>query len=207
LPSIRSFFEAVNVVSHTSRWERLLRKHQIQSADPTEKIQINPYIWNVCVIDNIDFEEATYEHGNIYNKTLKTFHATLHVIFQFTLPQQIGSITNNNNNNNEDEMELDETTCLIGDNFYSKAWLGKVNNVIRNLITSKQHTLDDDKMAGINPDDVHMELLKDITIGCKVPKPNIIILEPGEAPNSNENIEKVCFTYFDDLNITNEDNN
>jgi len=45
------------------------------------------------------------------------------VIFQFTLPQQIGSITNNNNSN-EDEMELDETTCLFGDNFYSKAWLG-----------------------------------------------------------------------------------
>ena len=62
-------------------------------------------------------------------------------------------------------------------------------------------------LAGIDPDDIHMELLKDITIGCKVPKPNIIILEPGEAPNSNKDIEKVCFTYFDDLNITNEDNN
>ena len=90
------------------------------------------------------------------------------MIFQFTLPQQIGSITNNNN---EDEMELDETTCLIGDNFYSKAWLGKVNNVIRNLITSKQHTLDDDKLAGIDPDNIHMELLKDITIVVKFQNP------------------------------------
>jgi len=47
-------------------------------------------------------------------------------------------------------------------------------------------------LADIGPDDINMdmELLKDITIGCKVPKPNIIILEPGSAPNSNENIGK-----------------
>ena len=48
-------------------------------------------------------------------------------------------------------------------------------------------------------------------MGCKVPKPNVIILEPGnsKAPNLN----KVCltitvtYTYFDELNITNGDNN
>ena len=50
------------------------------------------------MIDNIDFEEATNERGNIYDKARKTFHATLRTIFQFTLPQPIDSISSNNNN-------------------------------------------------------------------------------------------------------------
>ena len=76
-----------------------------------------------------------------------------------------------------------------------------MSDVIKDFITSKQHTFDVDNLADIDPDVIHMELLKGITIGCKVPKPNVIILEPGNATNSNDNIEEVCLEYFKDLGI------
>src|SRR5438132_13233862 len=84
--SLRSLLEAVNVISHTSAHERRLRRQRMQAADPTKKLQSSPYIWNVCLIDNIDLREMTFKYGNIYDAARKTFHATLRMVFKFRLP-------------------------------------------------------------------------------------------------------------------------
>src|SRR6185312_3684381 len=92
LPSLRSFLESVNAISHTSRHEHRLWRCRMQAADPITQLQTDPFTWNVCVIDNVDLREATYKYGNIYDVAGKSFHATLRMIFQFKLPIRISSI-------------------------------------------------------------------------------------------------------------------
>src|SRR6185369_5884807 len=44
-------------------------------------------------IDNIDFAAATYSWGHMYDTAQQTSHATLRMLFQFTLPISLDSIT------------------------------------------------------------------------------------------------------------------
>src|SRR5436305_323521 len=51
------------------------------------------------------------------------------------------------------------------------------------------------------------EIIKKIPIGCqKIPPPNVVILEPGENPNCDKNVHKACDMYFNDLDISNNNN-
>ncbi|RHZ57020.1 hypothetical protein Glove_395g65 [Diversispora epigaea] len=59
----------VSVSGVTRRYERCLETQRMELANPTLRIQQFSNIWNVCVIDNIDFKEKTFTYGNIYNIT------------------------------------------------------------------------------------------------------------------------------------------
>jgi len=86
LSSLHQVLQSVNVVAHTDRHERRLENKRMSAADPTSRLKKNSKIWNVCVIDNIDFKEKSFTFGNIYNSTRTTTHATLRIVFQFELP-------------------------------------------------------------------------------------------------------------------------
>jgi len=128
------------------------------AADSVENIQTGPYIWNVCIIDNIDMAEATYERDNIYNKVRKTFHATLHAVFQWTLPIQIKSISNN-------EVQLTEDHYIFGTNSETEEWLQKVSGVIKTLINSKWSSID--SPGDVDANTIYQELLKDVRLGSQ----------------------------------------
>ena len=51
-----------------------------------------PKIWNLAVVDNIDFIQQSFQYGNIYDISRKTIHTTLRMVFQFTMPVPIYGI-------------------------------------------------------------------------------------------------------------------
>ncbi len=75
-----------NIVFHTQQHERLLEKAHQHNAKPESRLLQGTKIWNISVIDNIDFMEQTFTYGNIFDATRKTVHATLRIVFQFTMP-------------------------------------------------------------------------------------------------------------------------
>ena len=42
-------------------------------------------IWNLSIIDNVDFKEATFGYGNIFNAVRENSHVTLRILFQYYL--------------------------------------------------------------------------------------------------------------------------
>ena len=68
IPSQASSLHAVlcmaNVVSHTARYEKKLEKIRRSLITPEERLLKGPNVWNVCVIDNIDFAEKTFTYDN-----------------------------------------------------------------------------------------------------------------------------------------------
>ena len=132
------------------------------------KLQIplhDPFTWNVCVIDNVDLREATYKYGNIYDVAGKSFHATLRMIFQFKLSRRISSIPNR-------KTRLNSQDRLFGENNQTKAWFQEVNNAFKALVTNNNS-------SSFNMDETNKELADSIPIGCRIEKPNVVILGAG----------------------------
>ncbi|GET01423.1 hypothetical protein GLOIN_2v1482460 [Rhizophagus clarus] len=53
--------------------------------DPSKCLIKGNDIWNLAIIDNIDFKEKTFKFSNIYDITRGSFHATLQIAFQIKL--------------------------------------------------------------------------------------------------------------------------
>jgi len=49
---------------------------------------------------------------------------------------------------------------------------------------------------------VHSEIIKEVPAGCHIEGPNVVILEPGKAPNCDD----VCDMYYDELLISSNSN-
>ncbi|PKK76932.1 hypothetical protein RhiirC2_733069, partial [Rhizophagus irregularis] len=58
----------------------------MQNIDLIKRLKNGNNVYNLAVIDNIDFKEASFGFGNIYDVTRGTSHATLRMVFQSTLP-------------------------------------------------------------------------------------------------------------------------
>src|SRR2546421_35188 len=84
-------------------------------------------IFNLAVIDNIDFKEKSFEFGNIYDITRGTSHAILRIAFQFTLPEIINKIF-------EPIRELSVDIQLFGifETIYKTIY--KLNKIFENLL-------------------------------------------------------------------------
>ncbi|PKY60671.1 hypothetical protein RhiirA4_484634, partial [Rhizophagus irregularis] len=83
LTSLYAILCTANVVSHTQSHERKLEKIRISETKPKERLLTGNNIWNVSVIDNIDFKEKTFMYGNIYDTIYNSFYVTLQMVFQF----------------------------------------------------------------------------------------------------------------------------
>lgn len=110
LSSLYAILYTANVVSHTQSHERRLEKMRMRESQPEKRLIQGDNIWNISVIDNIDFKEQTFSYGNIFDTTRKSSHATLRMVFQFTLPEPLNNIIDNNNNN---------YSCLVNHNMGS----------------------------------------------------------------------------------------
>src|SRR2546429_8337177 len=109
LSSLRQLLTMCHVTSHTDRHERKLANVRMENANPTQRLIKKNNIWNLAIIDNIDFKEKSFKFGNIYDVTRGSSHATLRMAFQIQLPIEVET-------GPEQVIELNPETPLFGMN-------------------------------------------------------------------------------------------
>ncbi|RHZ75159.1 hypothetical protein Glove_217g154 [Diversispora epigaea] len=89
ISSLHHLFTTLNVIGHSERHERNQEKKKMNQVDPTQNLHKETNIWNLGVIDNIDFKQKTFSFGNIYDTTQGSSYATLRMIFQSKIPENL----------------------------------------------------------------------------------------------------------------------
>ncbi|PKK56971.1 hypothetical protein RhiirC2_798932, partial [Rhizophagus irregularis] len=69
LSSLHDLLTKCSIIGHTNRHERRLEKTRMKSADPSKRLLTEKNVFNLAVIDNIDFKERSFQFGNIYDVT------------------------------------------------------------------------------------------------------------------------------------------
>ena len=175
-----------NVISHTARYEKQLEKERRLENNPNERILRGDNIWNVCVIDNIDFKEKTFCYDNIFDVVRRTAHATLRMVFQFTLPKPLSEIVSRTDSNTNFEFQVGISSLI-------KDQLQQFEKIFYLLIEGHNRNFD--------VTNVRTELRKITDMGCNVSPPNVVILELGDNPCNNENVHNAAKMYFNDVGI------
>ena len=109
LGSFRKLLTVCHVSSHSDRHERKLAKTRMEESNPSKRLIQANNVWNLAIIDNIDFKEKSFKFDNIYNVTHGNLHATLRMTFQAQLPIEIET-------GPEEIIELTAETSLFGMN-------------------------------------------------------------------------------------------
>src|SRR6185369_10997534 len=153
------------------------------NADPTVNIIKGPRIFNLAVIDNIDFKAATFARGNIFDVTRQTSHALLRMLFQFTLPETFGNT-----------MDTESISLpLFGESLSTDNLLQNYEITFNTMLEDYENEFDTEVLSAI---------AKQVKMGCNIPQPNIVILEPGQQPNCDDNVHDACEMYWNDLSIS-----
>ncbi|GBC44526.2 hypothetical protein GLOIN_2v1785590 [Rhizophagus irregularis DAOM 181602=DAOM 197198] len=192
-------FPYLGVCGHTDSNERRIEKQRMDKVNPTERLIKGPNIWNLAVIDNIDFKEKSFTYGNIFDTTRKSSHTTLRMAFQMRMPIPLEERA-------DDKKNITSPTGLFGMNDLMKDTWDKFDDIIDNLLnfqTSSEGQLlynTDFDMAAI-----HQKILENVDHGCLADAPNIVILETGGIPNSDEGIFQSTEMYKQDFNLGPDD--
>ncbi|CAB5180534.1 unnamed protein product [Rhizophagus irregularis] len=105
LSSLQGILEVVNITSHSQRHERNLERIRALLVDPTDRIQHDKNIWNLGIIDNVDFKEGTFGYGNIFDAIRGNSHATLvTLLFEKLLTFNENSTPNYHSDFNENDI-------------------------------------------------------------------------------------------------------
>ena len=200
---ISSFYKvllSINAISHTKCQEYYLEKKRMDAAEPTSRLLKRPNIWNVCVIDNIDFKEKAFTYGNIYDTIRSSSHATLRLVFQFQLPIDILSVSN-------EILELNETTQLFGYNQISEEVLNTLTHILRqSLDIAHSKNLEKEFSHAADIETINKKIIDIYNIGSKCTPAHVVILEAGGNPNKDSEILLACEQYYKDFKINNEMN-
>ena len=92
ISSLHHFLTTCHVIGHTERHERNKEKDRMNNIIPSQRLIKGENIWNLAIIDNIDFMAKSFQWGNLYDTSHRNSHATLRMIFQFTLPLPLYAI-------------------------------------------------------------------------------------------------------------------
>ncbi|CAB5362868.1 unnamed protein product [Rhizophagus irregularis] len=199
MQQFRHLLSTLQISGHTDGQERRLEKVRMKSTDPCQRLKKSENIWNLAIIDNIDFKEATFRYGNIFDTTRTSTHTTLRMVFQHQMPFDLYE---NKNNENQVNSPLE----LFGMNQTVRNTLDNFDSILDNLLNI---TIDSQGMAVYQTDfdmaNVHEKILNHIEHGCKINPPNIVILEPGGIPNSDEGILESIQMYKKDLELNSEE--
>ncbi|GES98166.1 hypothetical protein GLOIN_2v1793246 [Rhizophagus clarus] len=160
LSSLHCLLAVWNVIGHSDRHERNQEKERISKAVPTKRLCQKSNIWNLAIIDNIDFKQKTFSFGNIYDTTRNSSHMTLRMAFQSEVPDHL--VTN-----------YEEIIALENDT--------RIFEIIKKAI------------------------LAEFEHGCQGSSPHVIILEPGDNPNSDQAILDAANMYKIDFNLLETD--
>ncbi|KAF0497879.1 hypothetical protein F8M41_020633 [Gigaspora margarita] len=146
-------------------------------------------IWNLAVIDNINFKASTIATGNIFDIGRKTSCAILRIVFQFILSTVFDNITNITNNELTNQPIFGESTTT--------------NNLLIQYETIFNTIIEKNKNE-FKIKDIYLEITKKILSGFNI-SVNIVILEPGSPSNCDENVYILCEMYCKDLFICEND--
>ena len=69
LPYLREIFRLVSIILYTKRHENRLERFRTLNADSRKNLIEGPNIWNLAVIDNIDFKASIFSYNNIFDTT------------------------------------------------------------------------------------------------------------------------------------------
>ena len=164
----------------------------METTDPVKCLIKGNKIWNLAVIDNIDFKEKTFKFGNIYDVTRGNSHATLRMAFQIQLPVEVKT-------DPEQVIELTAESPLFGMNRNIDNILIMFQQVIYELLEFKKINEELTYKTNFNAKTVKCVILNRLDYGCNGPSPKIVILEPGSNPNSDEEILHVAEMYKEDF--------
>jgi hypothetical protein len=188
----RRFLTVCNVTSHTDRYERQLAKIRMSTTDSTKCLIKRNNIWNLAIIDNIDFKEKTFKFGNIYDVTRGNSHATLRMAFQIQLPTEVKT-------DSEQVVELTTETSLFGMNQGIENILTMFQQIIHEQLNFKKINGEFIYNTNFNAETIKHTILSRLEHGSCGESPNVVILEPGSNPNLNEEILHVAEMYKKDF--------
>ncbi|RGB28322.1 hypothetical protein C1646_767971 [Rhizophagus diaphanus] len=188
----RQLLTVCHVTSHTDRHERKLAKIRIEASNPVERLIKENNIWNIAIIDNIDFKEKSFKFGNIYDVTRGSSHATLRMAFQVQLPIEVET-------DPEQIIELTAETPLFGMNQNIDNTLTIFQQIIYELLDFKKINEELIYKTNFNAETIKRSIFTKLNCGCSGPSPNVVILEPGSNPNSDEEILRVAEMYKEDF--------
>ncbi|PKC52752.1 hypothetical protein RhiirA1_480766, partial [Rhizophagus irregularis] len=123
----RRLLSTLQISGHTDGQERKLEKVRMKSINPCQRLNKSENIWNLGVIDNIDFKEATFRYGNIFDTTRTSTHTTLRMVFQHQMPF---NLYENKNDENQNSSPLE----LFGMNQMISNTLDIFDSVLDNLL-------------------------------------------------------------------------
>ncbi|RHZ67000.1 hypothetical protein Glove_303g24 [Diversispora epigaea] len=193
LSSLYKVLLSIGAIDHTKHWEYILEKNRIDAAEPTLRLLKGSNIWNACVIDNIDIKEKTFSYGNIYDVTCSSVHAILRLVFQFQLPIDITSISNN-------IIELNEESQLFGYNQISNEIINTLKNILKeSLNISKNPDLFFSRETNIEI--INQKIIDTYKISSKCIPAHLVILEAGGNSNNDMEIFEACKKYYKDFGI------
>ena len=197
LGSLRQLLTICHVTSHTDRHERKLAKVRMEKANPTQRLDQGKNIWNLAIIDNIDFKEKSFKFGNIYDITRGSSHAILRMAFQMQLPiDRIGP---------EEVVELTADTLLFGMNSKINQILIIFQETLEELLNFKNIHGELSYEKDFDAESIKRIILTKLDYGCLGSSPNVIILEPGTNPNSDDEILRAAKLYKKDFALENYD--
>ncbi|RIA80715.1 hypothetical protein C1645_838194 [Glomus cerebriforme] len=139
----------------------------MKKADPTHHLVKEKNIWNLAIIDNIDFKDK--------------------------------------NDGPEEIVELTADTPLFGMNSGINKILLTFQEVFQELLDLKNINGELSYRRNFDAESVKRIILFKLDHGCLGPSPNIIILEPGNNPNSDEEILRSAEMYKKDFSLENYD--
>ncbi|PKK61624.1 hypothetical protein RhiirC2_791542 [Rhizophagus irregularis] len=175
ISSLHALLTKCSIIEYTSCHERRLEKVRMKDIDPTKRLIRRNNVFNLAIIDNIDFKEVSFGFGNIYDVTCGTSHAILRMVFQSILP----ILTNETP---EPVRELNVDTQLFG-------------------MTSGMHTIYN---KNLDVEIIEKEILSKCEFGCLIPPPNVVILTPTGSPNDDNEIFHATQMYKEEF-LLNDD--
>ncbi|GBC23677.1 uncharacterized protein OCT59_011254 [Rhizophagus irregularis] len=195
LSSLHRLLSLWNIVGHSERHERNLEKERINNAVPTQRLYQKLDIWNLAVIDNIDFKQKTFSFGNIYDTTRNSSHATLRMAFQSVIPNYLATCQ-------EELITLEEDNRIFGMNFTTQEALDGFQSILENLLdfrSTNEGNLEYNQNFDVEI--IKKAILEKFEHGCKGSSSHVVILEPGDNPNSDQAILGAATMYKADFNL------
>ncbi|GET66811.1 hypothetical protein GLOIN_2v1768552 [Rhizophagus irregularis DAOM 181602=DAOM 197198] len=195
LSSLQGILEVVNITSHSQRHERNLEKIRALLVDPTDRICHEKNIWNLGIIDNVDFKETTFGYGNIFDAVRGNSHATLRMLFQYQLPNELPEII---------EIQDENKQKLFGQNNFSQQTFNIFNSVFEQLLTFNEN-LTPNYRSDFNEDDIRNQIMTHFEVSFNLPPPNVIILDAGDPPSSDSAVHKCLEMYKNEIGMENNE--
>ncbi|RHZ63303.1 hypothetical protein Glove_330g4 [Diversispora epigaea] len=182
ISSLYSLLTKCSILGHTNRHERRLEKNRMQNINSTKILVRGNNVFNLAVIDNIDFKEASFEFGNIYDVTYGSSHITLRMVFQSILPISINEILH-------ETRELNVDTHLFGMTPEMDSMQNKIDQSFEKLLNYQINANGDISYnKNLDVEMVENEILTQCKYGCLISPPNVVILTPTGSPNDDNEI-------------------